>query len=346
MAQPQPGEQFPIFPIGTPGQPWGEAERKQWLMTLVKQRDYFGEIVSRAMRYTSLDLFQYGEVDYRDREIKTGKLAKYPLFAGRSKNWDEKKPLIVVTSGNHGYEVTEPGLFLFLDKFYTQEFEGKANYLFLFCMCPFGYEVDHRWTPNAVDPNRSFHAKGDTDEGQLAMKCVFEHEKKSAGMLAHFDLHETTDTDNLIFTPTKIARDGAANREMDEIPQGWYSVENSDGGASQPEFQKAIIEEVRKVTKIAAADHKGEIIGEKIASEGVIVIPGRKWNICGAFSRAPYNITTEVYPDAPGCTREECDAAQAACIAAGCRYALAHPLPPLAESNFKLGVEIKDDLKA
>lgn len=98
-----------------------------------------------------------------------------------------------------------------------------------------------------------------------------------------------------------------------------------------------MIDAVAKVTKIAEPDEKGEIIGCKISDHGVITIPARTWHICSSFSDSPYTTTTEVYPDdcsnplyPNGLPQELCDEAQATCIAAGVRYAIANPLPPLA----------------
>ncbi len=316
-------ETYPIYPIGTPGIPWGDAEKKEWLSKQTKIRDYFGDILSPFMRLDFLEIFQYGELDYR----KYGS-ALFPLFAGRSKNWNPELPLVLISSGNHGYELTFGGHLLFLKK-YWKEFEGKANFLCIPCLSPWGFEVDHRWTPLAVDPNRTYTpSKPGSDEAKFAMALTAEYEKKCKGILAHFDLHETTLTDNSIFEPAKIARDGLTNKRWEPVPIGFYLVDNDYN--TQPAFQKACIDAVRPITKIAAADEKGEIIGEKVYQEGVILIASRSWGLCGGFSNAPYSTTTEVFPDAPGCTREECDIAQCECIVGGLRYALANPLPPLA----------------
>lgn len=315
---------YPIYPVGTPGKPWGDAEKKEWLSKQTKIRDYFGEIISPFMRLDFLEIFQYGELDYRPYGS-----ALFPLFAGRSKNWNPDLPFVLISSGNHGYELTFSGHLLFL-KTHWKEFEGKVNFLCLPCLSPWGFEMDHRWTPLAVDPNRTYiPSKPGSDEAKFAMALTAEYEKKCKGLLIHFDLHETTLTDNTIFTPTKIARDGIENQKWEVIPPGFYLVE-CDYNA-QPAFQKACIDAVRKVTKISPPDEKGEIIGEKITQDGVITIPGRTWGLCGSFSNAPYSTTTEVFPDAPGCSREECDRAQCECIVGGLRYALANILPPLKE---------------
>ncbi|MBX9767081.1 MAG: peptidase, partial [Bdellovibrionales bacterium] len=100
---------------------------------------------------------------------------------------------------------------------------------------------------------------------------------------AHFDLHETTDTDNTIFRPALEMRDGVA-QELWEIPDGFYLVADSD--KPQAEFQQAIIEAVKKVTHIAPADENGRIIGTPLAQEGVINYELKKLFLCAGFSDA------------------------------------------------------------
>merc|ERR1711862_807349 len=114
----------------------------------------------------------------------------------------------------------------------------------------------------------------------------------------HIDLHETTDTDDTEFRPAKAARDGVLEPPSDEIPDGFYLV--SDSTKSQDEWNKAMIDAVRKVTHIAPADKDGKIIGEKVVQEGVIAIPSPKsLGLCMGVTDAEFATPTEVYPDSP-----------------------------------------------
>ena len=63
--------------------------------------------------------------------------------------------------------------------------------------------------------------------------------------IAHFDLHETTDTDASEFTPAKAARDGAVYKP-EEIPDGFYLV--ADCLNPQALWHRAMIEAVQKVS--------------------------------------------------------------------------------------------------
>ena len=71
-----------FYPIGTPGKPWGEQERAQWLEQQQVQRSYAGEVVEKIdVLRERFDVTQYGELDYPS--------GRYPLFAIRSRNWNE-----------------------------------------------------------------------------------------------------------------------------------------------------------------------------------------------------------------------------------------------------------------
>jgi hypothetical protein len=105
------------------------------------------------------------------------------------------------------------------------------------------------------------------------------------------------------------------------VPDGFYLVD--DAAHPQPEFQKAVIAAVAKVTHIAPADSHGEIIGSPMVSPGVIEYAFKKLGLCAGITSAPYKTTTEVYPDSPRASAEQCNAAQAAAVCAAIDFALA-----------------------
>jgi len=87
-----------------------------------------------------------------------------------------------------------------------------------------------------------------------------------------------------------------------------------DTASPQPAFQKAIIDSVRKVTHIAPADAHGKIIGEEVAQPGVINYPIGDLGLCASVTGAKYTSTTEVYPDSPSATADQCNDAQVAAV--------------------------------
>jgi hypothetical protein len=46
--------------------------------------------------------------------------------------------------------------------------------------------------------------------------------------------------------------------------------------------------------------------------------------LCAGITNAPYRTTTEVYPDSPRATPEQCNAAQVAAVRAAIDYVLRH----------------------
>ncbi|GAA3961961.1 M14 family metallocarboxypeptidase [Allohahella marinimesophila] len=303
------------YPIGTPGVPWGEVERADWLSRQNRRRSYESEVMSviDSLRFR-FDIEEYGRLDYG--------LDRYPMMAIRSGDWDDNLPIILVTGGVHGYETSGVyGALQFVDQ-HAAAYSGRVNLLVAPCVSPWAYERIHRWNPNAADPNRSFHdslsPEESAEESAALMRLVAPIRDR---VLMHIDLHETTDTDETEFRPALAARDGKAF-EPGMIPDGFYLVDDSEN--PQPDFQQAVIEAVEQVTHIAPADSKGEIIGSPIAARGVILYPLKQLGLCASITSAPYRTTTEVYPDSPSATPEQCNRAQVVAVCAAIDYALAH----------------------
>ena len=297
------------YPIGTPGQPWGEAERKAWYEQRDVKRSYQDEVVTKidALR-ERFDVEQYGALSYDE--------ARFPLFCIKTRNWDAAKPVVLVTGGVHGYETSGVhGALKFVDT-QAERYAEHFNIVVAPCVSPWGYEVINRWNPNAIDPNRSFYADSPAEESANLIKLV----ATLGDVLMHIDLHETTDSDETEFRPALAARDGLEYIEG-MIPDGFYTVGDTEN--PQPEFQKAVIESVAKVTHIAPADDKGEIIGSPVVQFGVINYPMVNLGLCGGVTNCTYGTTTEVYPDSPKVTDEECNDAQVAAVVGGLDYVLA-----------------------
>ncbi|GAB2612838.1 M14 family metallopeptidase [Novilysobacter erysipheiresistens] len=300
------------YPIGTPGVAWGEAERTEWLSRQTRRRSYETDVLGTIGRLRPrFDVVQYGQLDY-------GPSDTYPLFAIKSRDWRDDLPVVLVTGGVHGYETSGVhGALQFVEQ-RAADYEGRVNLVVVPCVSPWGYERIHRWNPDANDPNRSFHADSPAQESAALMGLVAPFGDR---VLVHIDLHETTDSDESEFRPALSARDGKPY-EPGEIPDGFYLVGDSEN--PQPGFQQAIIEAVAKVTHIAPADANGEIIGSKVVAPGVINYPLRQLHLCAGITDARFTSTTEVYPDSPRASAEQCNAAQVAAVCAGIDFALDH----------------------
>ena len=299
------------YPIGTPGRPWGAEEVAAWRSRQTVQRSYEADVLSviETLR-ERFDVSEYGRLDYAS--------GSYPLLAIRSRGWRDGLPLMLVTGGVHGHETSGVhGALQFVER-EAERYAGRINLIVAPCISPWAYERIHRWNPDALDPNRSFREDSPAPESAALMRLVAPFRDR---VLMHIDLHETTDSDESEFRPALAARDGKPC-EPGEIPDGFYLVD--DSAHPQPAFQQAIIAAVAKVTHIAPADEHGEIIGSPVVSPGVIEYALTSLGLCAGVTRAPYKTTTEVYPDSPRATPEQCNAAQVAAVCAAIDFALAH----------------------
>jgi hypothetical protein len=300
-----------FYPIGTPGQPWREAERAEWLSLQRRQRSYEADVVSVIERLRDrFDVEQYGRLEYGSD--------LYPLFAIRSRPWRDELPCVLVTGGVHGYETSGVhGALQFVEK-HAEDYAGRVNLMVAPCVSPWAYERIHRWNADAIDPNRSFRDDSPAEESAALLRLVTPLRGR---FLVHIDLHETTDTDESEFRPALAARDGKAY-EPGEIPDGFYLVDDTEN--PQPGFQQAIIAAVEPVTHIAPADANGEIIGSAVVAPGVIRYPLEQLGLCAGITGAHYTTTTEVYPDSPRATPQQCNDAQVAAVRAAIDFALAN----------------------
>jgi len=297
------------YPIGTPGQPWGDPERAQWLSLQRAQRSYSQDVLTTIDRLRKhWDVTSYGELLYPPEH--------YPLYALRSRNWQPDHPIVLITGGVHGYETSGVhGALLFAEQ-HAAHYAERVNLLVIPCVSPWAYERIHRWNPQAVDPNRSFRDPSPAPESALLMQLLAPIRSQIA---LHIDLHETTDSDESEFRPALAARDGKGS-EPGHIPDGFYVVGDSEN--PQLAFQQAVIAAVARVTHIAPADERGEIIGSSVVAPGVILYPLRSLGLCSGYTEARFTTTTEVYPDSPKTSADECNRAQAAAVCASIDFLL------------------------
>lgn len=300
-----------FHPIGTPGQPWTDADKATWYEQRQRQRSYRDEVLDKLERLgPTFQIEQYGAVSI-DPD-------RYPLFAVTCASTNPDNPWALITGGVHGYETSGvQGALQFLAS-KASSYADRINLLVAPCVSPWSYEVIHRWNPQAVDPNRSFLADSPSMEAAALMALVA---KQGVKFLVHMDLHETTDSDEGEFRPSLAARDGEPF-EPGSVPDGFYTV--GDAENPQPGFQAAIVAAVAKVTHIAPPDEQGEIIGCKITQPGVINYAAAELGLCAGMTGARFTSTTEVYPDSPRVTDADCNAAQVAAVCAALDYALAH----------------------
>lgn len=285
---------------------WQAAEKQNWFKEQTIKRSYLKDVVTEVLALKSkFEVVQYGALS-QNPDL-------YPIFLLISK-LDPSKKTVLITGGVHGYETSGVhGALAFLQR-KAQSYFDKFNIVCVPCISPWAYETINRWNTQAIDPNRSFVKDSPCEESRLFLEAMAAYDVKP---FVHFDLHETTDTDNTVFRPAKNARDGIED-EWSEIPDGFYVV--GDRANPQNDFLKAIVDEVKKVTHIAEPDENGKIIAVPIEREGVINYPLKKLSLCAGFSDAKYTATSEVYPDSPKVTPEICIDAQVAAITGGLNF--------------------------
>jgi hypothetical protein len=297
------------YPIGTPGRIWGEAERDQWRARQCRHRRYDRDVLPRIEQLAGrFERTSYGRLAYAGET--------YELYALSSRAWDPSLPAALITGGVHGYETSGvTGALAFLET-RAADYAGRVNLLAAPCVSPWGYERINRWNHDAVDPNRNFRADGPSREATDLIRLV---QPRLGQFLLHIDLHETTDSDESEFRPALASRDGKPF-EPGVIPDGFYLV--ADAEDPRLAFQQAIITAVEAVTHIAPPDDAGQIIGCPMIAHGVITYPQRDYGMCAAITGAPYTTTTEVYPDSPRATPQQCADAQVAAVCAALDFVL------------------------
>ena len=303
-----------FYPIGTPGKPWTDEEKSLWKAGTKLHRSYREEVLDKleillAKAKGELQKEQYGALSH-DPE-------RYPLLAIRTTNWQANKPNILITGGVHGYETSGvQGAILFLAT-KAVEYSKDCNIVVAPCVSPWAYEHIQRWQADLKDPNRSFKENEQTEESKALMNYL--NDLGVTQWDCHLDLHETTDTDATEFMPAKHAEAGLLYTS-EVIPDGFYLVGDSEN--PQLEFQKAVIESVKRVTHIAPPDEEGNIIGEPVVSDGIIIVPAKTLGLCGGVTAGIYTSTTEVYPDSPKVTDDLCNAAQVAAVSGAIDFVL------------------------
>ena len=301
-----------FYPIGTPGEPWTDADKAAWLELRKIQRSYRDEVIVRLERIAApFEVMRHGALTIDPQ--------RYPLYCVKNASPVPGRPWALVTGGVHGYETSGvQGALDFLETL-APGYAERLNLLIVPCVSPWGYEVINRWNPLAIDPNRSFVGDSPCEESAAIVRLVGDMTAGAAEFLVHIDLHETTDSDENEFRPALAARDGEPFTPG-HIPDGFYTVGDTEN--PQPEFQAAIVAAVEEVTHIAPADENGQIIGSDVVQHGVINYPCKPLGLCAGVTDARFTSTTEVYPDSPQATSAICNAAQVAAVRAALDHAL------------------------
>ncbi|MEI8631258.1 hypothetical protein P4S72_02405 [Vibrio sp. PP-XX7] len=181
----------PFYPIGTTGKRWGEPETLAWRNGTRIRRSYQDDVVQRILNLKDrYSVSRYGGLSVNPE--------RYPLYYLKNKNWDAARPIILITGGVHGYETSGVSGALQFMETYATDYLDQFNILCIPCVSPWSYETINRWNPLALDPNRSCYTNSPCEESNHLIRLVSAYTQQ---ILAHFDLHETTQSDESEFRP-------------------------------------------------------------------------------------------------------------------------------------------------
>ena len=117
------------YPIGTPGEKWGNDEKTAWLAVQKIKRSYADEVVAKLEGLKQrFKLETYGALSISAET--------YPLYVLKTRDWGEDIPNILITGGVHGYETSGvQGAIRFLQT-EAQKYERQFNFMVAPCVSP------------------------------------------------------------------------------------------------------------------------------------------------------------------------------------------------------------------
>ena len=257
------------------------------------------------------DVVQYGRLDYG--------ADSYPLLAIRSRDWRDDLPCALVTGGVHGYETSGVhGALQFVER-HAADYDGRVNLLVAPCVSPWAYERIHRWNADADRPE-PFVPRRQPGAGVGGADATGRAAARSRAR-AH-----------------RPARDHRQRRVRVPSRAGrarWQAVR---AGRDSRRLLSGRRQRASAARVPAGGDRGGgEGHPHRAGRRATARSSARPWSRrassntrsgSSACARASptrrYKTTTEVYPDSPRATPEQCNAAQAAAVRAAIDYALAH----------------------
>lgn len=137
------------YPIGSKGLKWGDNEKQQWLVAQTKQRDFFSDVLPQIQDLAKGDIFElesYGELSYAQT---------YPLYALKTKHWQQNRQTVLITGGVHGYETSGVQGALRFARHHAPHYLAHFNLVIIPCVSPWGYETINRWNPQTLEDRKS-----------------------------------------------------------------------------------------------------------------------------------------------------------------------------------------------
>ena len=222
-------------------QAWTQEQRDDWFKTLkIKpHRDYTLTIIPRIEALKGregIEVETYGSVTYEYNDDQGEVYTRtHDLYLIRVGDFDSEKPTHVITGGTHGYEKGGVEAALSFAEKEALNYTDTHNVLIYPCMCPGPYEVEHRFTQGAIDPNRDALLDGaQSPEMQAFVNSIQEQHQKLFGddstgkFNRSADLHETPLLDKTVILEMMENLQGETFDIDEKFPEGMFLITSAE----------------------------------------------------------------------------------------------------------------------
>ncbi len=285
------------YPIGTPGTPWGEAEKAEWRSRQVRRRSYADDVLSADRTPARA---------FRGDAVRPARLCARPLSAASRCAAASGARSCRARWSPAACTATRPAACTARCSSSTRTrptTPGAINLLVAPCISPWAYERIHRWNPRGDRPEPFVPREQPGWRIGGAVRLVAPLRDR---LLVHVDLHETTDTDESEFRPALAARDGKPfepDGDSGRVLSGRRCRAARSRSSSRRSSMRSRRSRISRRADAQGRDHR--------------LAPGRagrdRYRAAQARPRAPASPTratrptTEVYPDSPRATPEQCN---------------------------------------
>jgi len=220
---------------------WTQEQRDDWYKNqeIKSHRDYTQTIVPRIEALKGregIEVKTYGSVTYEYNDDQGGVFKRtHDLYVIQVGDFDPEKPTNVITGGTHGYEKGGVEAALSFAEKEALDYSGTHNVLIYPCLCPGPYEVEHRFTQGAIDPNRdAFLEEAKSPEMRAFVKSIQEQHKELFGddstrqFNRSADLHETPLLDQTVILEMMENLQGETFDIDEKFPEGMFLITSAE----------------------------------------------------------------------------------------------------------------------
>jgi hypothetical protein len=280
---------------------WTQEQRDGWYakQQVKPHRDYALTIMPRMdelRKLQSIKVETYGSVTYKhNNDQGTVDERTHDLLLIRVGDFDSTKPTIVITAGTHGYEKGGVEAALSFAEKEAAQHADTHNILIYPCLCPGPYEIEHRFTQGAIDPNRDALLEGaQSPEMQAFVQSIQDQHRRLFGdnLTPQFnksaDLHETPKLDKTVILQMMEELQGETFGMDEEFPEGMFLITGQQSSLAVAQSM------IRRVSDDGHLIVEGELYGGK-NREGVLLLQGVSETVEGFMEKfTKHSVTSEL----------------------------------------------------